>query len=220
MRHAGIPWLVRGVAGINVASVVLVSLFLAGMGQGSFGERMQYIHANPAAWNVSWTAALLAALGLVFIFTLLMLYLDRSWRPLLQLAWMIGVVGAVAWVLHDWLQIMMMPVLSLLFLEVPTSRLADYIIQWEKLLVQLAGVFSCTCFAISGLMFTGVMFRTRSIPKTMAIYSLVLWTLMLAASLSVRWVHAMLPWVLAGSLLLLVPWYWQLSNVLYRPTSK
>jgi hypothetical protein len=216
----GMSWLIRGVAGINVVSVVSAFFFLTNMGQGSLGERMQYIHANATAWNLSWILALAAAVGLIYVFTLLLLRLDRAYRPVSQLAWMIGVVGGVAWVLHDWLQIMLMPLLSFLFLEVPTSHLADYVNQWEKLLVQLAGVFSFVCLAISGLIFTGVMFQSRSFPRALAVYSLILWTLVLAASIFVRWMDALLPWVLAGSLLLLVPWYWQLSNVLCRSTSE
>lgn len=181
---------------------------------------MQYIHANPTAWNLSWAAALASALGLLFVFTILTLRLDRSYRPLLQMAWMIGVMGAASWVLHDLLQMTVMPVLSLLVLEAPTPHLVDHILRWEKLLVQLVGVFSCICFAISGFIYTSVMFRTRFFPSSVAVYSLVLWSIVLAASISVRWVDALLPWVLAGSLLLLIPWYWQLSNVLSRSLSE
>lgn len=219
-RRKGTFWLVRGAAGINLAAVILTLLFLLGMGRGSFGERMEYIHSNPTAWNISWAAALASALGLLFVFTLLTLRLDRFYRSLLQMAWLIGVIGTAAWILHDLLQMTVMPLLSLLFLEVPTPHLVDHILQWEKLLVQLVSGFSYICFAISGFIYTSVMFRTPDFPSSTAVYSLVLWSIVLVASISVRWMEALLPWVLAGSLLLLIPWYWQLSNVLSRSLSE
>ncbi|PTX60743.1 hypothetical protein C8P63_10853 [Melghirimyces profundicolus] len=210
------PWWMRATAAVNLAAVILTLMFLTGKGTGSLGERMMYIHANKTVVFWSWGSNLLAVLALTGVFAVLTRVLDSGYRPVLQMALLIWIIGAMAWMLHDIIQMTFMPALSQMFLEVPTERMAGYIIQWEALLGKLLGVFSCSCFAVSGYIYTAVMYRTDHFSNRVALYSLAVWSFVLLSSLAFRWSENLLPWLTACSLLLTVPWSWFLAKEIIR----
>ncbi|OYD07001.1 hypothetical protein [Paludifilum halophilum] len=206
------PWLAKSAAAINLTAVVLSFLFLVRIGHGSLGERMSYIVSNETAVIWSWGSGILATTTMTGIFCVLLLVLDQRYRAILQMALMIWITGAATGILHDLIQMTVIPALSQLFLQVPTENLAQTIIQWEKLLVRWAGVFGFTCYAISGLIYTAVMFRTNHFPDRLARYSFGVWTFLLLSAVLVRWLTPFFPWMTTLSLLALVPWFWQLGR--------
>lgn len=209
-------WLIRGTAAINLTAVVLTLLFLTRGSADSLGERMYYISSNETAVIWSWGSNLLAVLAMTGVLVALFQVLDPEYRLVLQMALCIWVIGAVSWILHDLIQMIYMPALSQLFLEVPTQQLAGHIMEWENLLGRLLGLFACSCLAVSGYIFTAVMYRTDNISNGFIRYSLIVWSVVLLSAFSFRWSPVLLPWMTACSLLLLVPWSWWLTDELVR----
>ncbi|MFC4077675.1 hypothetical protein [Salinithrix halophila] len=212
-----VPWLGRAAAITNLMAVMTLVYFMVRSEYGPIGVRMRSILANEAVFHWSWGVKILSAVMMTGVFLVLVWMLEAQYRSILQMALMIWIIGAAGWILQDLMQMWVMPTLSRMFLAVPTAGLADYILMWERLLFRLGGVFSCTCYAISGLIYTAIMFRSDHIPSGMARYSFVVWCFVLLTAVSVRWLEGMMPWLTAFALLMLVPWFWRLGQWLPRP---
>lgn len=210
------PWYTRGAATVNLIAVVMTLSFLVRLDPDSLGKRMLYINTNETVMGWSWGMNLAAVMAMTGVFAVLTQIMDPEYRAILQMALMIWVIGAAAWVMHDVIQITLMPDLSRLFLEVPTEQLASYIMDWETLLVWLIGVFSCSCFAVSGYIYTAVMFRTSQFSKGFARYSFSVWSFVLLSAILFRWEERLSLWLIACALLLLIPWTWLLAGEMAR----
>lgn len=170
---------------------------------------MLYINHNETAIVWSWGLNLLTAVVLTRV-------LAAAYRPILQMALMIWVIGAASWMLHDFIQITFMPELSRMFLELPTERLARYIMEWEQLLSRLFGLFSCSCFAVSGYIYTAVMYRTAQFTSRFAGYSFSVWSFLLISAIVFRWEERLALWFIACSLFMMVIWTWLLAGEISR----
>ncbi|SDW79380.1 hypothetical protein SAMN05444487_106116 [Marininema mesophilum] len=211
------PWVARSAAVSNLVAAVMSFLLLSQGGGNSFGSRMYSIGINEVAFRWSWGVSILSVLGMTSVFFILLWFMDSQYRGILQMAFMIWIIGASGWVLHDLIQIRLMPLLSQWFLATPTGELATYIRAWEELLFRFIGIFGLTCYAISGLIYTAVMFRTKDVPIVMSRYFFVVWCFVLAIAVSAKWLISWFPWLIICTLLLLVPWFWRLSKLLPRP---
>lgn len=209
-------WLTRGAAVVIFSSVVLIILYPVQLDPDSLGNRMLYINHNETAIVWSWGLNLLTAVVLTGVFVVLTRVLAAVYRPILQMALMIWVIGAASWMLHDFIQITFMPELSRMFLELPTERLARYIMEWEQLLSRLFGLFSCSCFAVSGYIYTAVMYRTAQFTSRFAGYSFSVWSFLLISAIVFRWEERLALWFIACSLFMMVIWTWLLAGEISR----
>lgn len=211
------PWLTKGVAAVHCTAVVMAVLFLWRVGYGSLGERTRYIASNEAVIRWSWGVGAVAVLLTTIVFLFLLISLNQRYRAVLQMGLMIWILGVSASILHDLLQMTVMLVLSQLFVQVPTKGLAQTITDWEQVLIRLLGVFAWTCYAIGGLIYTGVMFRTKDFPEHLAWHSLFVWSSILLLSLVLSWISSKMIGFTSFSLLLFIPWIWRLGKAV-RPT--
>ncbi|MFD1428128.1 hypothetical protein [Kroppenstedtia sanguinis] len=209
-------WLTRGAAVVILSSVILTLLYLVQLDPDSLGKRMLYISDNETAILWSWGMNLLTAVVLIGVFVILTRVLATEYRPILQMALMIWVIGAASWMLHDFIQITFMPELSRMFLALPTESLARYIMDWEHLLTQLFGIFSCSCFAVSGYMYTAVMYRTEQFTSRFAGYSFSVWSFLLISAIVLRWEERLALWLITGALFMMVIWTWLLAGEISR----
>lgn len=209
-------WLTRGAAVVTFSSVVLIILFPVRLDPDSLGNRMLYINHHETAIVWSWAMNLLTVLALTGVFVVLTRILAATYRPILQMALMIWVIGAASWMLHDFIQITLMPKLSRMFLELPTERLAGYIMDWEQLLTRLFGMFSCSCFAVSGFIYTAIMYRTAQFTSRFAGFSSSVWGFLLISAIIFRWEERLVLWFIACSLFMLVIWTWLLAGEISR----
>jgi hypothetical protein len=152
--------------------------------------------------------SILAVLPLIGTFTILTFALDKTYRPVLQWAWMISVIGGSAIVVNHFIQMTVIPTLSELFLLNPSIELARHMVEWDHLLYQLVGIFSPSCFAISGLIYTGVMFRTPGFSSKLSWWSFSIWTILLLGIVLYRWIHGIVPVVMGMVILIYIPWLW------------
>ncbi|WP_140413503.1 hypothetical protein [Marininema halotolerans] len=208
------PWVVRSAALSNLIAAMMSLILLSLGGSGSLGERMYSIEVNEWVYRWSWGIGIVSVVGMTSVFFILLCMMDAQYRGILQMAFMIWIVGACGWVLTDLIQIRLMPVLSELFMKTPTADLVEHIIKWEHLLFRLTGIFGLSCYAISGLIYTAVMFRTKGMPMVMSRYFFMIWCFVLFISIAAQWLVTWLPWLVVCTLLMLVPWFWKLGRLL------
>lgn len=211
------PWLTKGVATVHCTAVVMAFMFLWRVGYGSLGERTQYIVSNETAIRWSWGVGAVAILLTTVVFLFLLISLNQRYRAVLQMGLLIWILGVSATILHDFLQMTVIPALSQLFVQVPTKGLAQTITDWEQMLIRLLGVFAWTCYGIGGLIYTGVMFRTEDFPEHLAWLSLFVWSLLLLLSIVLSWISSKMIGFTSFSLLIFIPWLWRAGQAV-RPT--
>lgn len=212
VRKGWFAWIFRGSAFLHFAAAVFMLFVLAQTAGGSIPVRSAYISQNETLVIISWMMSILAVLSLIGTFTILTFALDKTYRPLLQWAWMISVIGGSAIVVNHFIQMTVIPTLSELFLIMPSIELAEHMVEWDQLLSQLVGIFSPSCFAISGLIYTGVMFRTPGFSSKLSWWSFSVWTILLLGTVAYRWIHGIVPIVLGVVIFIYIPWLWYVGE--------
>jgi hypothetical protein len=200
------PWVLKGAAVVHVAALTLMGVFLTGTFRGTQTERMYYIAEHETAVFWSWASWMFATLAITLAFYVWLAGFHSMYRPVLQMALLIWIIGAATEILHDLIQMTIIPALSELFLQMPSPELAGHFNAWDRLLIRMTGVFSNTCYAISGLISTGVMFQNKRVSNGLAGWSLFIWALVLLVALCVGWLEVPVRGVVSISLLLFLPW--------------
>ncbi|MBA4495463.1 DUF4386 family protein [Paenactinomyces guangxiensis] len=212
VRKGWFSWVFRGSAFLHILAAVFMLCVLAQTTKGSLIVRSTYISANQTLVVISWFASSLAILSVIVTFTVLTFALDKTYRPLLQWAWMISVIGGAAIFLNHFIQMTVISALSELFILMPSPELASHMYEWDKLLQQVIGVFSPSCFAISGLIYTAVMFRTRDFPSSLSWWSFLIWTILLTGAIVFRWEQEAEQVLLGVAIFIYIPWLWYAAD--------
>lgn len=200
------PWVFKGAAVVHVAALALMGAFLSGTFRGTQMERMVYIAEHETAVFWSWASWMFATLAITLSFYVWLTGFHSMYRPILQMALLIWIIGAATEILHDLIQMTIIPALSELFTQMPSPELASHFDAWDRLLIRMTGVFSNTCYAISGLISTGVMYQNKRVSNELAGLSLFIWAVVLLGALFVGWLEVPLRGMVSISLLLFLPW--------------
>lgn len=212
MRKGWFSWVFRGSAVIHVTAAIFMLFGLMQTTNSSLMVRSTYILMNKNFVLLSWFSSSLAILSVIGTFTILTFALDKVYRPLLQWAWMISLIGGAAVFINHLIQMTVIPALSELFMLMPSADLAVYMYKWDQLLDQVVGVFSPTCFAISGLIYTAAMFKTRDFSSKLSWWSLVVWIILLIGAVIFRWVAEVVPVLLGVAIFIYIPWLWYVAE--------
>jgi hypothetical protein len=175
-------------------------------------SRSVYFLENEKWIMISWISSFLAVLFLIGTFTILLFALDKNFRIILQWAWMIQLIGGSAFLLYQLVQLLLFPLLIRLFLRVPTMGLIQHMNQWDRLLTEMVGVFGPSCWAIGGLIFTAVMFRTRDFSLILSWWSLGVWTIVLTGAALFRFLGASVSLLQGLAIFMYIPWLWHVAN--------
>ncbi|MCS1352028.1 hypothetical protein [Mechercharimyces sp. CAU 1602] len=191
---------------LNLVTVILSLSFLTEALFGSDLERMIYISHHQSQIVIAWSAWIVATLAMVLVLIMLTHKLGRQFRAILQLALLIWVIGASAGVLTHLIQMTIIPGVAALFLQMPSVALAHYFSSWDQLMQEMMTLFSNTAYAISALIFTTVMLRSRFLSEKASYTAVCLWALLLFAVVTSQWVEFLMPFVLGSSFILFIPW--------------
>jgi hypothetical protein len=212
MRRDWFSWVFRCSALLHFTAAVFILFVLTQAANGSWLKRSVYILEHEKLVIISWISSLLSILAVIGTFAILMVTLDRNFRLILQWAWMISVIGGVALILNHLAQIFLFPALSWLLLNMPRPELAIYLEQWDSLLTPVVQVFGPSCFAISGLIYTAVMFRTRGFSLTLSWWSFCVWTVLLLGATLFRWAEWAVPFFQGLAIFMYIPWLWYVAE--------
>lgn len=212
MNKGWIGWLLKSSAFFHFISFLCIFFALTQATSGSIVNRLLYIYANKSWVVLFWSSTTISLLFLMFTFTLLFFLMDSAYRLILQCAWLISLIGTVSALIFHFFQMLIMPTLSELFIFQPTIGLLHHIQDWDFILNKMSGNFIPLCFAIAGLIFSGVMFCDRSFSFHLCWWSLIIWVLVLFGGLSYHWMeYKTFFWALI--LMIYIPWVWQISQV-------
>ncbi|TCS92805.1 hypothetical protein [Hazenella coriacea] len=208
VRKSWFHWLFRGSACLHFTSSLFMLFVLMHVVGGSFGVRMNYFLYNEHWVIVSWLSSLLAIFSMVATFSIFTFALDQSYRIILRWAWLISVIGAVAILLNHFMQVTIIANLFKLFWQMPSYDLANHMQQWDDLLSLIMKLYAPTCFAISGLIYTAVMFRTHFFSKVLNWWSLSIWGVLLGGTVVFNYIQEWFPYFIGSSIFMYIPWLW------------
>ncbi|MGA8943490.1 MAG: hypothetical protein WB502_12380 [Thermoactinomyces sp.] len=208
IRKHWLLWVFRGSACLYLTAVIFLLFVLVHLADGSWMVRFEYWQSNELLVMVSWLFSLFAILSTAAIFTILLFALDRHFRVILQWAWFIQLIGSVALLIHVLIQMLVYPPLMEAAWETTNPSIFRYLDNWEQLLVPVASVFVPSCWAISGLIYTAVMFRTRNFSHHFKWWSLAVWGMVLTGAIIFRWVGVFATFWQGAAVLLFIPWVW------------
>jgi hypothetical protein len=206
-------WSLRTSACFLFLSVFSILFVLVDVCHGSIAERFTYISENYVLVQIAWILNFVALFAICFVFTMLFFHLNRTYRPILQMAWFISVVALCASTLYHIIEIVMMPNLMQWSMSISTESAHDTLLVWDQILDHLGGIFIPTSLAIGGLIYTGVMFQTKEIPSVLSYWSFLIWSLVLIGSFFVSFLGAFVLFLLSIAILLYVPLIWQIGKI-------
>ncbi|GGE26741.1 hypothetical protein GCM10011571_31200 [Marinithermofilum abyssi] len=206
--------LLKGIAAIQAAAAIVIGGHVWNY-PVSFMDRMVYTTEREGAWMTG-AFSITATIGLCVALFFLLRALPSRYRPFLQLAWMVGVIGGAAAVIHDLLRMIWMPLMASWLLEMPSVSLADYAGSWELLLTRMGGVFIPVCYVIGGLMYGAVMLRNSLLPSSFSCGYIAVWAGVLSMSLWMGTSPHRVLWIHAGTFFLISVWLWKAATILHR----
>jgi hypothetical protein len=206
-------WSLRTSACFLFLSVFAILFVLVDVCHGSIAERFSYISENYVLVQIAWSLNFVALLAICFVFTMLFFHLNRTYRPILQMAWFISLVALCASTLYHIIEIAMMPNLMKWSISISTESAHATLLVWDQILDHLGGIFIPTSLAIGGLIYTGVMFQTKEIPSLLSYWSFLIWSFVLLGSFFVSFLGAFVLFLLSIAILLYVPLIWQIGKI-------
>jgi hypothetical protein len=206
MRKRWFSLFFRGAACLQAIAGFAMLFVLFRSYQGSWWHRALFIAANEQMLKLAWTSSLLAIFAVIGTFSILVVALDREFRIILQWAWMISLIGGTAFLINHLVQMMLLPLLSEWFIQIPSPNLLFHLHRWDRLLDWISFGFGPGCLAVSGLIFTAVMFRTREFSLSVNWGSFAVWSILLLESVSFRWMEVGVPVFLSLAFLIYIPW--------------
>lgn len=208
IRKQWFLWVFRGSACLYFTTVIFLLFVLFQLANGSWLVRFEFLRANELLVMVSWLFILFAILSVAAIFTILLFALDGHFRVILQWAWFIQLIGSVALLIHVLIQMLVYPPLLEVAWKTTNPSIFLYLDNWESLLIPIVSVFAPSCWAISGLIYTAVMFRTGNFSHHFNWWSLAVWGMVLTGAIIFRWVGAAATFWQGAAILLFIPWVW------------
>ncbi|MCH5586585.1 hypothetical protein MK805_16725 [Shimazuella sp. AN120528] len=209
-------WSFRTSAGLVFLSVFPILFVLVDVCCGSLSERFHYISDNYVMVQIAWSLTFAALFAICFVFTMLFFHLNRTYRPILQMAWFISVVALCASTLYLLIEILLMPTLMEWLMTIPAESAHQTLTVWDQSLSHLSGIFIPTSLSIGGLIYTIVMFQTKEIPLVFSYWSFFIWSAVLIGSLFASHLGVFVFLLLSVMLLLYVPWIWKVGTVLKK----
>lgn len=201
-------WLFRGSAFLHFTSSLFTLFVLMQVVGGSKMVRMHYFLYNEHWVIIAWVSSLIAILSVVATFSVFTITFDQSYRIILWWAWMISLIGAITISLNHFIQVTLIPNLFKLLWQMPSSDLARHMQQWDDLLSLITNMYAPSCFAISGLIYTAVMFKTRFFSRLLNWWSLLIWGVLLGGTIAFNYIDEWVPYFIGGSILMYIPWLW------------
>ncbi|QCV56423.1 hypothetical protein [Thermoactinomyces vulgaris] len=201
-------WVFRGSALLHFVTVLFVMFVLFQLSQGSWLRRFRFMQANEVLVTISWISILIAVLSILAVFTILLFTLDRQYRVILQWGWFIQLMGSLSLFIHVFIQMFVYPLLMKMAWETTNPLLFHHLDDWEHLLVPAISVFVPSCWAVGGLIYTAVMFRSSGLSRLLHWWSLLVWVMVLTGAVLVRWVGSAVVFWQGAAILLFVPWLW------------
>lgn len=206
-------WSFRASAVFLFLSVFAILFVLVEVLTGTLGDRFLYISHHYLLVIFAWTSTFGGLVAICFIYTMLLFYLNRIYRPILQWAWFISVVALSASVIFHLIELTIIPNLLKLLIESPLSSVSQIFSMLNHALFQLAGLFIPVTFSICGLIYTAVMFRTEEISLALSCWSLGIWATVLLGSCLVSYLGVQVFFLLSIVILLFIPWVWQVGEL-------
>jgi hypothetical protein len=209
-------WSLRTSAGFVFLSIFPILFVLVDVRSGSLAERFRYISDNYVIVQIAWSSTFTALFAICFVFTILFFYLNRTYRPILQMAWFISVVALCASTLYHLIEILIMPTLMEWLMTVPEESAYHTLTAWDQSLSNLSSIFIPTSLSIGGLIYTAVMFQTKEIPPVFSYWSFFIWSIVLIGSLFSSHLGVFVFLLLSVMILLYVPWIWKVGTILKK----
>lgn len=209
-------WSLRISAGFVFLSVFPILFVLVDVCNGSLSERFHYISDNYVVVQVAWSLTFAALIAICYVFTMLFFHLNRTYRPILQMAWFINVVALCASMLYHLIEILLMPTLMQWLMTIPEESAYHTLTAWDQTLSHLIGLFIPTSLSIGGLIYTAVMFQTKEIPAIFSYWSLFIWGMVLIGSIFSVHLGVFVFLLLSVTILLYVPWIWKVGKILEK----
>jgi hypothetical protein len=212
VRKHWFSWVFRGSACLHLVSVLLILFVLLQMAGRPWLSRSVYFMENEKWIMIAWVSTFLAVLSFLVNYTILLFALNHRFRLILQWAWLIQLIGGAVFLLYHLVQMFLFPLMVRLFLQMPTLKLVQHLDQWDQLLTQMVSVFGPTCWAIGGLIYTAVMFRTRDFSPVLSWWSLIVWTVVLTGAVIFRWVGSDVSFLQGFAIFMYIPWLWNMGE--------
>lgn len=208
-----LPWVFRGSALLQFNAMIFLLFVLAQSSRGSIKDRLEFMTEQDHWVIIAWLSSVVAIFSIVASFTALNFLLNRTYRIILQCAWFVAVVGAMIAFLDHFIQMTIIPTLLEWIVRQPSGKLVAHLGEWQWLQVRLVTLIIPSCFAISGLIYTAVMFRTSVFPRILSWWSFVVWSLLLCGVLFSQ-SHEYLYFFYASLILFgYIPWLWMMAGV-------
>ncbi|MBA4543371.1 MULTISPECIES: hypothetical protein [Thermoactinomyces] len=212
VRKPWFSWVFKGSACLHFVSVLLILFVLLQMAKQPWLSRSVYFLEHEKWVMLAWVSSFLAVLSFLAIYTILLFALNDRFRIILQWAWLIQLIGGAVFLLYHLVQMLLFPLMVHLFLQMPTLNLIRHLEEWDSLLIRMVGVFGPTCWAIGGLIYTAVMFRTREFSPFLSWWSLLVWTVVLAGVVSFRWMGFHVSFLQGFAIFIFIPWLWNMGE--------
>jgi hypothetical protein len=209
-------WSLRTSAGFIFLSVFPILFVLIDVCSGSLAERFRYISDNYVMVQIAWILTFAAPCAICFVFTMLFFRLNRTYRPILQMAWFISVVALCASTLYHLIEILFMPTFMEWLMTIPAESAHHTFTAWDRTLTHMSSIFIPTSLSIGGLIYTAVMFQTKEIPSVFSYWSFLIWSLVLIGSLFSAHLGVFVLFLLSITILLYVPWIWKVGKILKK----
>lgn len=207
-------WGLRTSAGFVFLSVFPILFVLIDVCSGTLNERLSYISQNYILVHIAWSLLFAALVAICYDFTILLFWINRLYRPILQWAWFITVVAVCASIVYLLLEIFFMPLLMQWLMTLPMEISSNTLTTWDQSLFHLSGIFIPISLSISGLIYTAVMFQIKEIPSILSYWSFGIWSIVLMGSCFSSFLGGYVSILLAVAILLYVPWIWQVAKLL------
>lgn len=163
-----------------LAAAAFVSLTSLQPAASGFAERMQILGAHRGAWVTGWILRMLAAGFLLAFFVALSRALTPGHPILRSVAVPLATAAATAEMLSGTLASTVLPALAARLAEepeiLPSAQLVDGAV------AALSGVVTAGLFAIAGALLGHAAFRTPPFPRGLALASLPVWGIGMAAA--------------------------------------
>lgn len=205
-------WIFKSSALLHVNAILCILFVLVQSQEGSLFHRSQFISSHENWMMMSWVSSILAIFSIVGTFSILTFILNHTYRMILYCAWFISIVGALIAFLNHFVQMTILPLLLEWLATKPSVRLMYHINEWESLLNQLNLLVIPTCFAISGLFYTFVMFDTQTFSRRLSWWSFSIWTALLMGVVFFQKYEQLYLLYAVLILFIYVPWLWNMGD--------
>lgn len=219
MQRVWMGWLVR-FSGIStvIGMIMISSVYTLKIQQNQLVN--QILNHDPVLFTWFLVGGSLIVLSLFISWTLLIPLFDSSWRWLIQLGWLIQMVGLCALIMFLLAKGFIFPLSKASIHFMSTDHLLSLINQLEDQLYQMQNILIPTSFAIGGLIYTMVMFQVSHFSSKVCWASLLLWSWIILCGVGIR-LEWSSPMITMSSLSVLFPlWMWVMGNVYFRCSVK